>query len=206
MGRKFLLLLGALELESSQAVDRNTIQAIVVVFFESLGLVVVIIGSAAATSISIFAIEQALVGVDRGQVVSSSLDGGSGVGYQMIPNMGKRALHVDVVVKLLAARMVFLGQRINTSAPRNGGGDAVDVGSTKTPQNHPKASATHLQLLFFRYGTRMEAQGRLGSEWESDWELQIAGKAHIIARKNAPERERGRMREKGSEAGVTVGQ
>ena len=32
----------------------------------------------------------------------------------------------------------------------------------------------------------MEAQGRLGSEWESDWELQIAGKAHIIARKNAP--------------------
>lgn len=81
----------------------------------------------------------------------------------------------------------------------------MNEGSAKTAQNHPKASATHLQLLFFRYGTRMEAQGRLGSEWESDWELQIAGKAHIIARKNAPERERGRVREEGSEASETVG-
>jgi hypothetical protein len=112
VGRELLLLVLALELESIQSIDRNAVQTIVIVFLEYFSLVIVIVGSAAAVSISVFAIEQALVGVDRRKIISSGLDSSSGVGYQMISNMGEGALHIGVVWNLVVASRGFPARRL----------------------------------------------------------------------------------------------
>jgi hypothetical protein len=101
VGGKLLLFLWCVQFEAFHAIDRDTCQALVVVV-EDLGLVVVVILAApgvaqagAGTASSINAVEQALVWVDVGKLVgTTSLNGGRGIGNEVVPQVGKSALHI----------------------------------------------------------------------------------------------------------------
>lgn len=97
MSRKLFLLLGTFDVEACHTIHRDTVDAIIVVLFVRLGLVVIVVGSETAAWAAIFAIEQTLVGIEGGQVVGSGIYGSGRVGNQVITNMGESALHFALI-------------------------------------------------------------------------------------------------------------
>lgn len=77
MSRELFLLLRMLQLHAHHLINGDAIEAVVIILFEGLRLVIIVIGSASATLAAIFAVEQSLVRIDRRQVVSAGLYGGS---------------------------------------------------------------------------------------------------------------------------------
>lgn len=77
MRGKFLLLLRVFQLHAHYAINRDTVQTIVVIFLKSLRLVVIIVGSTTAALTAIFAVQQSLIGIKCGQIIGASLYGSS---------------------------------------------------------------------------------------------------------------------------------
>jgi hypothetical protein len=76
--RKLFFLVQILKFEAAQTVHRDAIQAVVVILLKRLGLVIVVIGATASASATTkLAIKQAIIGIESGQIVCASIDGGS---------------------------------------------------------------------------------------------------------------------------------
>ena len=93
VSRQLLLLVGALELKPRHAIDRDTIHA-VIILSESFRLVIIVIGSAAATWAAESTVEQAFIGIDSREIIGSFFDRSGRIGDQMVPDVRKSSLHV----------------------------------------------------------------------------------------------------------------
>ena len=104
MSRQLFLFLRGIHLESPHAIHRHTGEAFLVIVIKDLSLVIFVV--LASSSIAqattgttstgtIDAIEQVLIGVNVGKFIgATSLDGGGGVGNEVVSEMGKGVCHV----------------------------------------------------------------------------------------------------------------